>query len=152
MGGFDPSKRRRSRVNGLEAHHRAGDPLDEAVILFENVVEIFDLPDRDGLPCTGELQDYVHSLNAGQIGTALVDDDQVRHTVRANGALEETPGSGQIATLGQRDVVWFPAGEKHWHGATPDTAMSHTAIQETIEGTAVTWMEKVTDSEYTDRQ
>lgn len=104
VGGFDPSKCRRSRVNGLETHHRASDTLDEAVILFENTVEIFDLPDRDGLPCAGELQDDVHSLNAGQVGTALVGDDPVRDSVRANGALEETPGIGQIAALGQHEI------------------------------------------------
>ncbi|MFW2541799.1 cupin domain-containing protein [Primorskyibacter sp. 2E107] len=55
---------------------------------------------------------------------------------------------GPVEEISQGDVVWFPAGEKHWHGATPDTAMSHIAIQEVIDGEAVTWMEKVTDGEY----
>jgi quercetin dioxygenase-like cupin family protein len=55
---------------------------------------------------------------------------------------------GPIEKISQGDVVWFPAGEKHWHGASPDTAMSHIAIQESIDGTAVTWMEKVSDSDY----
>ncbi|MGZ3218364.1 (R)-mandelonitrile lyase [Paracoccus sp. T5] len=59
---------------------------------------------------------------------------------------------GPVREIRAGDVVWFPAGEKHWHGAAPDTAMSHIAIQETIDGTAVTWMEKVSDSEYLDRQ
>jgi len=45
-------------------------------------------------------------------------------------------------------VVWFPAGEKHWHGASAETAMSHIAIQEAINGTAVTWLEKVSDADY----
>lgn len=48
-------------------------------------------------------------------------------------------------------MVWFPAGEKHWHGAAPDTAMSHIAIQEAIDGSAVTWMEKASDADYADR-
>ena len=43
------------------------------------------------------------------------------------------------------DVVWIPAGEKHWHGATATTAMTHTAIQEKLDGKAVEWMEKVSD-------
>ena len=46
------------------------------------------------------------------------------------------------------DVVWFPPGEKHWHGATPTTAMTHIAIQERLDGKAVDWMEHVTDDQY----
>jgi quercetin dioxygenase-like cupin family protein len=46
------------------------------------------------------------------------------------------------------DVVWFPPGEKHWHGATATTALSHIAIQEATNGSPVTWMEKVSDDEY----
>lgn len=46
------------------------------------------------------------------------------------------------------DVVWFPPGEKHWHGATPTTAMTHIAIQERQNGSPVTWLEHVTDEQY----
>ena len=46
------------------------------------------------------------------------------------------------------DVVWFPAGEKHWHGATATTAMSYIAIQEKFDGKNVDWMEKVSDEQY----
>ncbi len=46
------------------------------------------------------------------------------------------------------DVVWFPPGEKHWHGARPTTAMTHIAIQENLDGKVVEWMEKVTDDQY----
>src|SRR3954447_10357414 len=45
------------------------------------------------------------------------------------------------------DVVWFPAGEKHWHGATSSTAMTHIAIQEQLDGKAVDWMEQVSDEQ-----
>ena len=45
-------------------------------------------------------------------------------------------------------VVWFPPGEKHWHGASPTTAMTHIAIQEALEGKVVDWMEKVSDEQY----
>jgi quercetin dioxygenase-like cupin family protein len=46
------------------------------------------------------------------------------------------------------DVIWFPPGEKHWHGATPTTAMTHVAIQEQLDRKAVEWMEKVSDEQY----
>jgi quercetin dioxygenase-like cupin family protein len=46
------------------------------------------------------------------------------------------------------DVVWIAPGEKHWHGATATTAMTHIAIQEQLDGKAVDWMEKVTDDQY----
>jgi len=45
------------------------------------------------------------------------------------------------------DVVWFPPGEKHWHGASPTTAMTHLAIQEKLDGKTAEWMEKVTDEQ-----
>jgi quercetin dioxygenase-like cupin family protein len=46
------------------------------------------------------------------------------------------------------DVVWFPPGEKHWHGASATTAMTHIAIQEQLDGKMVDWMEKVSDEHY----
>ncbi len=55
---------------------------------------------------------------------------------------------GPIEAIRPGDVVWFPAGEKHWHGATATTAMSHIAIQEALNGSPVTWMEKVSDADY----
>ena len=45
-------------------------------------------------------------------------------------------------------MIWCPPGHKHWHGATPTTAMTHIAIQEALDGVNVIWMEKVTDEEY----
>jgi quercetin dioxygenase-like cupin family protein len=56
---------------------------------------------------------------------------------------------GPIEEIRAGDVVWFPPGEKHWHGASAKTAMSHIAVQETLNGSAVDWMEKVTDAQYT---
>jgi quercetin dioxygenase-like cupin family protein len=46
------------------------------------------------------------------------------------------------------DVVWFPPHVKHWHGATPTTAMTHIAIQERLDGKVVDWLEKVSDEQY----
>lgn len=56
---------------------------------------------------------------------------------------------GPIEEIRPGDVVWFEPNERHWHGASPTKAMSHIAIQEEVNGSAVTWMEKVTDAEYT---
>ena len=55
---------------------------------------------------------------------------------------------GPVEEIRPGDVVWFPPGEKHWHGATPTTAMTHIAIQEQLDGKAVDWMEKVSDEQY----
>ncbi|RBO53218.1 cupin domain-containing protein [Rhodovulum sp. BSW8] len=55
---------------------------------------------------------------------------------------------GPVEEVSQGDVVWFPAGDKHWHGAAAETAMSHIAIQQSIDGSPVTWLEKVADADY----
>jgi quercetin dioxygenase-like cupin family protein len=55
---------------------------------------------------------------------------------------------GPIEEVRPGDVVWFPPGLKHWHGATPTTAMTHIAIQEALNGKSVDWMEKVSDEQY----
>lgn len=55
---------------------------------------------------------------------------------------------GPIEEIRQGDVILFPPGEKHWHGAAPSTAMTHIAIQEYLDGKAVEWLEKVTDDQY----
>jgi quercetin dioxygenase-like cupin family protein len=59
---------------------------------------------------------------------------------------------GSIEEVRAGDIVWFPAGEKHWHGAAPHTAMSHIAIAEAHDGKVVDWMEKVSDEQYGDRK
>jgi len=53
-----------------------------------------------------------------------------------------------VAEIRPGDVVWFPPGEKHWHGASPTTAMTHIAIQEASDGKVVEWMEHVSDQQY----
>jgi quercetin dioxygenase-like cupin family protein len=55
---------------------------------------------------------------------------------------------GPIEEIRPGDVVWFEPGEKHWHGAAPDTAMQHIAIQEAQGGKAVEWLEHVSDEQY----
>jgi quercetin dioxygenase-like cupin family protein len=77
------------------------------------------------------------------------------HTHPLGQALVVTSGCGWVQREGgpveeirPGDVVWFSPGEKHWHGATATTAMSHIAIQEKLNGSPVDWMEKVTDEHY----
>lgn len=73
------------------------------------------------------------------LGQILVVTTGVGRVQREGGPIEEIrPG----------DVVWFPPGEKHWHGAASDVAMTHIAIQESLNGSAVTWLEKVSDADY----
>ncbi len=55
---------------------------------------------------------------------------------------------GPVEEIRPGDVVWFPPGEKHWHGATATTAITHIAIQEQLDGKAVDWMEKVSHELY----
>jgi quercetin dioxygenase-like cupin family protein len=55
---------------------------------------------------------------------------------------------GPIEEIRPGDVVWFEPGEKHWHGASPTTAMTHIAIQEALDGKAVDWLETVSEQQY----
>lgn len=77
------------------------------------------------------------------------------HTHPLGQTLYVLHGVGRFQTKGQPiveirpgDAIWIPPGEKHWHGASPNSGMIHIAIQEAEKGSAVTWMEKVTDDEY----
>jgi len=77
------------------------------------------------------------------------------HTLPLGQTLIVTSGCGRVQREGRPveeiragDVVWFSPGERHWHGASPTTAMTHIAIQEQLDGKLVDWMEHVTDSEY----
>jgi quercetin dioxygenase-like cupin family protein len=56
--------------------------------------------------------------------------------------------NGQKRKIAAGDVVWTPPGVKHWHGATPTTVMTHVAIQETVDGKNVEWLEAVTEAQY----
>jgi quercetin dioxygenase-like cupin family protein len=55
---------------------------------------------------------------------------------------------GPIEEIRPGDVIWFPPGEKHWHGATPTSAMTHIAIQESLNGKTVDWLEHVSEGQY----
>lgn len=77
------------------------------------------------------------------------------HTHPLGQILVVTAGRGWAQCLGEPkqeinagDVVWFPPGQKHWHGATSTTGMSHIAIQEGLDGQPVDWLEHVKDEQY----
>jgi quercetin dioxygenase-like cupin family protein len=73
------------------------------------------------------------------LGQTLIVTSGLGWVERAGGPVEEIrPG----------DIVWFAPGEKHWHGATSTTAMTHIAIAEKLNGSPVDWLEKVTDEQY----
>jgi quercetin dioxygenase-like cupin family protein len=55
---------------------------------------------------------------------------------------------GAIEEIRAGDVVWFPPGERHWHGAAPQTAMTHIAIRGALDGKTVDWLEQVSDAQY----
>jgi quercetin dioxygenase-like cupin family protein len=55
---------------------------------------------------------------------------------------------GPIEEIGAGDIVWFPAGEKHWHGSSPTESLTHLAIQEAADGSTASWMEHVSDEQY----
>ena len=77
------------------------------------------------------------------------------HTHPAGQTLIITSGLGWVQKEGEAivevfpgDVIYFEPEEKHWHGASPQKAMSHLAIQEEVDGNVVDWLEKVTDDQY----
>jgi quercetin dioxygenase-like cupin family protein len=77
------------------------------------------------------------------------------HTHPLGQTLIVTSGRGWVQTWGgpveevsPGDVIWFPPGEKHWHGATPTTAMAHIAIQEALDGKTADWLEPVSGEQY----
>lgn len=77
------------------------------------------------------------------------------HTHPLGQTLHVTSGVGRVQSWGEPireiragDTVWFAPGEKHWHGASATSAMSHFAMQEALEGVTADWMEKVSDEQY----
>jgi quercetin dioxygenase-like cupin family protein len=96
--------------------------------------------------------------SARAVGNAVTFEPGARtawHTHPLGQVLIVTAGCGwaqregmPIEEIRPGDVVWFAPGEKHWHGATPSTAMTHIAIQEALDGKTVEWLEHVSDAQY----
>ncbi|WP_299147354.1 cupin domain-containing protein [uncultured Tateyamaria sp.] len=77
------------------------------------------------------------------------------HTHPLGQTLYVTHGVGLVCARGQRpdriqagDTIWIPADVEHWHGATPDTTMTHIAMQEALDGSAAMWLDHVSDADY----
>jgi quercetin dioxygenase-like cupin family protein len=95
---------------------------------------------------------------ARAVGASVTFEPRARtawHTHPLGQTLIVTAGSGlaqrwggPVEEIRPGDVVWFPPGEKHWHGASPTTAMTHIAIQEALDGKTVEWLEHVSDEQY----
>lgn len=111
---------------------------------------------------TVRLDPLFQAPDPGRVGGAMVTFEPgartVWHTHPLGQTLIVTSGCGNVQREGGKieeirpgDVIWFEPGEKHWHGASPTTAMSHIAVQEQLNGKAVEWMEEVTDAQYTDK-
>lgn len=103
------------------------------------------------------------ALTPGRVGGAVVTFEPgartAWHTHPLGQTLIVTSGlgwtqceGGPVEEIRPGDVVWCPPGTRHWHGATPTTAMTHVAIAEALDGKVVDWMEHVTDSQYLARQ
>jgi len=97
--------------------------------------------------------------DAARVGGAIVTFEPgartAWHTHPLGQTLIVTAGSGRaqreggpIEEIHPGDIVWFPPGEKHWHGAGPSTAMTHIAIAEALDGKVVEWLEQVSEAEY----
>ena len=71
---------------------------------------------------------------------------QTLHVVSGAGLAQSW--GGPIREINPGDTIWFEPGEKHWHGAAPNQAMTHLAMQEAQDGSAVTWLEQVSDAQY----
>ncbi len=100
-----------------------------------------------------------HGTGAARVGGAVVTFEPgartAWHTHPLGQMLIVTAGCGWVQREGgpveeirPGDIIWFEPGEKHWHGATLQTAMTHVAIAEALDGKVVDWMEKVSDAEY----
>nr|WP_210288084.1 cupin domain-containing protein [Martelella radicis] len=94
------------------------------------------------------------NVSAGEV-TFLPGARSAWHTHPGGQKLVVTSGTGWVQERGQDklvmqagDVIWCPPGVEHWHGATDTTSVTHYAIQESVDGSAVDWGEKVTDEEY----
>jgi 4-carboxymuconolactone decarboxylase len=168
--GYGPVTRRRvlataSGIAALAAAKRAGAGVDESKRgkVSMQIMRIGSQPSSKG-PAeyfTGAVR--VDSRFAGtdpaRVGGAIVTFEPgartAWHTHPLGQTLIVTFGSGWAQIEGgpkesiyPGDIVWFPPGEKHWHGATSTTAMTHIAIAEQLDGKAVDWMEHVTDKQY----
>ena len=106
----------------------------------------------------GSISAFGPNAPARMSGARVIFDPGARtawHTHPLGQLLIVTAGTGRVQRWGdavdeirQGDVVWIPPGQKHWHGAAPNSSMTHIAIMEQLDGKSVDWMEKVSDAQY----
>jgi quercetin dioxygenase-like cupin family protein len=99
--------------------------------------------EKPGIPATGGRVTFAPGARSAwhthPLGQTLIITSGLGWVQREGGPIEEVRAG---------DVIWFPPGLKHWHGASPTNGMSHIAIQETLNGKNVEWLEKVSDEQY----
>lgn len=98
---------------------------------------------KDGVPLTGA---YVTFERGARSAWHIHPTGQ--HLIVTEGVGWTQEWGGPIVEIHKDDVIWCPPGVKHWHGATPNTAMTHLALSGTVNGKNVEWMEKVSDEQY----
>jgi quercetin dioxygenase-like cupin family protein len=133
-------------------------PVDAAVQTLSGVDRSLPAKDRLGISPVRIDPLFQAGAPARAVGASVTFEPGARtawHTHPLGQTLIVTTGcglaqrwGGPIEGIRPGDVVWFPPGEKHWHGAAPTTAMTHIAIQEQLDGKIVDWMEKVSDEQY----
>lgn len=77
-------------MKSLEAQHLPGDPLDETMVLFKDVVEVFDLQNFNRFACAGNFQDCIYGLRSTQIRSAFINDNLVQNAIACDSFLKET--------------------------------------------------------------
>ena len=112
---------------------------------FTGTVRIDPLIQPAGSRARGRRQRHVRAGRADGVAHAPVGPDPDRHRRLPDCAQR---WGGPIEEIRPGDVIWFAPREKHWHGASATTAMTHIAIQERLDGKPVDWMEHVSDAQY----
>jgi len=91
-------------MKGFEAEHLPCYALDEPMVLLKDIVQLVDLQDFNGLPCSCELQDDIHGFQTRKIGPTFVDDDAVGDAIRSNCPPEEAPRRSFVTMLRQHEI------------------------------------------------
>ena len=91
-------------------------------------------------------QDSLIQTSRSELCRPLTAGDQKVVITSGRGCVQQE--NSPIQEVHPGDIVWFPPGVKHWHGAAPATAMTHVAIQERLDGEVVDWLEPVSDKQY----
>ena len=126
------------RPNGSSPSRRARADWFTGTVWQEPVIDT---------PATGNVRaTYVHFEPGGRTNWHTHPAGQTLYIFHGTGRVQSC--GGKVREVRPGDVVWFPPGEKHWHGAGPETMMAHLAITEVLDGKFVEWLEPVTDEQH----